>query len=398
MADIKSYKKEKEKRERKQADYKEKIIRHKLTNVYRSLLILIIFVAIIALIIVQYNRHIYTDYDIVSSVKRDNAAGMIDRKLGNSILTYSRDGVRCTDLKGNVVWNQTYEIQDVCVSVCGDTAAVGEYNGRDIYVLNSEKQISQINTSMPIRNLTVSESGYVTVVMDDAEVALIDTYNEKGELAFQGQARMNDSGYPAAMSLSPNGELLCVAYWYIDSGVVKTNIAFYNWGPVGKNNSDCIVSAQFYTDMLVPMVGFMNNSTAFAVGDSRLMIYKGEHKPVVETERMIDEEIQSVFYSDKYIGLVFRTEENEQLYRFDVYNSSAEKVGSYPIDIEYEEIFFGQDHFVVYNDSECIITNMMGVEKFHGNFKSPVRLMMPANNSYKYILVTEEALETIQLK
>lgn len=398
MADIRDYEKAKRRKEQKQLGYKEKIMKHKLASVYRVLLILIIISAVLALIAIQYRRHVYTDYDLVSSARRENAAGTVDCRLGDSILTYSKDGAHCFNAKGSVTWNQTYEIQDICVSINGNTVAFGEYNGRSIFVENSEKQISQITTTMPIRNLAVSSSGYVTAVLDDTDVTLINTYKPDGELAFQGQAHMNDAGYPAALSLSPNGELLCISYWYVDAGVVKTNIAFYNLGPVGTNNSDFIVSAHSYTDMLVPQVQFMNNSTAFAVGDGRLMLYKGEHKPVVAAERMIDEEIQSVFYNEKYIGLVFRSDDSEKLYRLDIYDTSADKIGSFYLGIEYNDIFFGRDNFVVYNDSQCVITTMSGIEKFNGSFTKPVRLMIPVGNSYKYMLVTEDSLDTIQLK
>ena len=49
----------------------------------------------------------------------------------------------------------------------------------------------------------------------------------------------------------------------------------------------------------------MNNDTAFAAGDSRLMIFSGSQKPVTIGEYLYDDEIQSVFYSEKYVGLVF---------------------------------------------------------------------------------------------
>lgn len=388
---------EKAKRENKMG-YREKILRYKLKNTYRLILVIAIIAAIFALVVVQYRRHVYTGYDVITTVARENAAGSVDCRLGDTILTYSKDGAHCLNLKGNVTWNQTYEIQDIQIAVCGDTVAIGEYNGRNIYVQNAEKQLSRITTNMPVRGLAVSSAGYVTAVLDDGNVSLIHTYNEKGEPAFQGQARMNDSGYPASLSLSPNGELLCVSYWYVDSGIVKTNIAFYNLGPVGQNNSDFIVSAYSYTDMLVPKVQFMNNSTAFALGDSRLMVYKGEHKPVVEAERMLDEEIQSVFYNDKYIGLVFRAGEGNALYRVDIYDTEAALVGSYPLNMEYRDLFFGKNNFVAYNETECVITDLRGIEKFNGAFDKTVRLMVPVNDAYKYILVTDDTLETIQLR
>ncbi|MCI5954839.1 MAG: DUF5711 family protein [Lachnospiraceae bacterium] len=398
MADIRSYMKEKEKREQKKTGYREKIFRHKLSNVYRFLLVLVAVIALVALAMVQYRKHIYTDYDVVASVPRENASGAVDRRLGQAILTYSKDGAHCTDTKGNVTWNQTYEIQDIKLAISGNTVAIGSYNGRSIYVQNAEKQLTEITTTMPIRNLTVSESGYVTAVLDSTDVALLNTYNVNGEMIYQGQAHMTESGYPAAVSLSPNGELLCVAYWYVDAGILKTNIAFYNFGPVGENVNDYMVSVYSYTDTLIPQVQFMNNSTAFAVGDNRLTIYSGSHTPVETAGFLIDEEIISVFYSDKYIGLVFRAEDSDKLYRMDVFDTAAEKVGSFDINIEYTDIFFDQDTFVAYNETECMIMTMDKIAKFAGEFSETVRLMLPTNGAYKYLLVTDDSIETIQLK
>ena len=110
MADITNYSEGKEKWEKKHLNYREQISRHKAHNFYRILLVLFLFVAIILLIYVQYNRHVYTGYDVTASVERDVVSGLIDCRLGNSVLSYSKDGVHCTDAKGKVTWNQTYEI------------------------------------------------------------------------------------------------------------------------------------------------------------------------------------------------------------------------------------------------------------------------------------------------
>ncbi len=398
MADIKSYMKEKKKRERSQAGYKEKILKHKLSNVYRILLVVAAAAALVMVAVIQYRQHVYTDYDIVSAVSRESASGSTDLRLGNFILTYSRDGAHCTDTKGNATWNQTYEFQDVKLAMCGSTVAIAEYNGRNIYVQNGEKQISKITTTLPVRNVSVSAEGYVTAVLEGTDVTVINTYDPGGQNIYQGEARMNNSGYPAALCLSPDGKLLCVAYWYLDAGVVKTNVTFYNFGDVGENVNDCIVGVFVYTDTLVPQVQFMNNSTAFAVGDNRLAIYSGSYAPMEIANYMLSEEIQSVFYNDEYIGLVFRSEDSEKLYRMDVYSVAAKMVGSYYLDIEYTDIFFGDNMFVAYNETECTITTMDGVQKYNGEFLRPVRLMLPTGKPYRFLLVTDTSIDTVQLK
>lgn len=398
MADIKSYIKEKEKRERRQAGYKEKIMVHKLAKVYRVLLIAAAAVALIVIAVIQYQRHVYTDYETVSSISREKTTGSVDVRLGNSILTYSKDGAHCTDLKGNVTWNQTYEIQDIRLAVCGNTVAIVEYNGRSIYVQNSEKLLHQITTTMPIRNLAVSSSGRVTAVLADTDLTWIYTYDPGGNVAFWGRVHMDGSGEPTAISLSPNGELLAAAYMYVDAGVLKTNIVFYNFGSVGENNSDHIVSNDTYPDTIIPQIQFMNDDTAFAVGDNRLVIYKGSQKPTVAAGYMFDAKLRSVFYSDKYIGLVFYSEDAENSYRMDVYDTKAEKRGSYYFDIEYRDIFFEQEGFVVYNETECLIMTLDGAEKFNGSFSKAAGLVIPVGGSYRYALVTEHSIDTIQLK
>lgn len=398
MADIKNYLKEKEKREQNQISYKEKIRKHKLTTLYRVLLVVIALGAVTGLIMIQYKRHIYTGYDIVSSIARETASGATDMRLQGSILTYSQDGAHCTDTKGEVKWNQTYEIQDIRVETCRDVVAIGNYNGREIYVQNTEKQLGTINTTMPIRNLTVSQTGAVTAILADTDVTWINTYDANGANIYTGQTHMDNSGYPAAINLSPNGELLIVSYVYVDAGILKTDIAFYNFGSVGDNYSDHLVSVYSYSDMLVPEVKFMNDSTAFAVGDSRLMIYTGSQIPVMAAEHLYSEEVQSVFYSDQYIGLVFVSDKEESKYRMDVFNVSAEKIGTYYFNIDYTDIFFGQDNFTIYNETECVIMTFEGVEKYNGYFTKAVNLMIPTGTAYKYLLVTDTSIDTIQLK
>lgn len=401
MADIKSYMKEKAKREekqKKQADYKEKIARHKMASVYRILLILAVLAAFAVFVIVQYKRHTYTDYDVIALSQREAVNGAADVRLGSSVLTYSKDGAHCMDARGNVNWNQTFEIQDVVLGISKDTVAIGEYNGRSIYLADSEKLIGEISTTMPIRNLTVSQDGTIAAVLADTDITWVNVYDSAGKLMYEGRTHMDDSGYPMALSLSPNGKLLIVAYVYVDAGILRTKIGFYNFDDVGSNVSDHLVSTRAYTDMLVPFVKFLNDDTAFAVGDNRLTIYSGDRVPAEKEGHLYDREIRSVFYDDRYIGLVFLSDNNENRYQLKVYDTISFEVKDFYFDIDYTDIFFGKDNFVIYNDAECQIMTMGGIEKYRGSFSESVRLMIPVGNTYKYLLVTEDSVETIQLK
>lgn len=399
MADIRSFLKEREKREQNRTGYKAKIRMHKLTTMYRVLLICIVLVAVVILLTILYKRHVYTGYDVVASVEREKSSEAVDMALQNMIITYSKDGAHCTDAKGNIIWNQTYEIQDIKVAVDRNVTAIGNYNGRDIYVQSTEGILGTINTTMPIRNIAVSASGYVTAVLSDTDVTWVNTYDyASGELVADGQTRMDRSGYPGAIALSPDGQMLAVAYVYVDAGTLKTNIAFYNFGPVGKNVSDRIVSAYSYTDLLVPEICFLDESTAFAVGDDSLLVYKGSQIPVLEARYMFDREILSVFSGVKYIGLVFRSDDSENRYQMNVYTTSAQMLDSYYFDMDYTDIIFTEDNFIIYNETQCIIRTYDGLEKFNGSFSKPVNVMIPTGSAYRYLLVTDDSIDTIQLK
>lgn len=399
MAEIKNYLKERERRERNQISYKDKIRRHKLTSVYRFALVAAVIIAVFVLIAVQYRRHIYTGYDVVNSVSREKASDAVDICLQNAILTYSKDGAHCTNMKGTVVWNQTYEISDILLSVCQNVAAIGDYNGRRIFVQSAEKQMGEITTTMPIKNLTASAAGVVTAILEDTDVTWIYTYDATGKTLYYGQSHMSKGGYPCAISLSPNGELLAVSYLDIEAGTLKTNVAFFNFGPVGANQSDYLVSTFSYDSLVVPEICFMNNNTAFAVGDGQMMIYKGDQKPEMEALRFFEQEIQAVFHNEKYIGLVFPSDKTDAYYKLAVYNTSGNLVTECDFDIDYRRIFFDQENFVIYNETECLIMTMDGICKYRGYFDKTINLMLPATSGrYRYLLITDNSIDTIQLK
>ena len=53
---------------------------------------------------------------------------------------------------------------------------------------------------------------------------------------------------------------------------------------------------------------------------------------------------------------------------------------------------------MAYNETECMVMTMDNIEKFRGEFSKTVRLMLPAGGPYKYLLVTDSSIDTIQLK
>lgn len=403
MANVRDYLKEREKRQgdTKNVDYKEKIRSHKLTIFYRVVLSVLLAVTIVVFLLVQWQNKVFTESVVSATSPITVVQGAIVKNLGGNVLLYSKDGASCIDPKGNTVWNQTYEMQTPLISICGQVTAIGDYNGRFIYVMDKSGEKGIVNTNLPIRDFCVSANCVVAAVLDDVNVTRIYVYdgNENTETPIiYAKATMDKSGYPFSISLSPNGQLLAVSYLYVDSGNMKSSVAFYNFGEVGKNETDNYVSGFDYSDTIIPYVQFMDNDSAFAVSDDRIAFFSGAEKPFNIASNMLDEEVQAVYYNEDYVGLVFINPSGESAYRLDVYNESGSKVHSQFFDIEYTDIVFNKDQIIIYNDLDCQICNMKGADKFTGGFGKSTSLVIPTSSVYKFVTVTSNSVDTIELK
>lgn len=403
MANIRDYLKEKEKRQKaeKKVDYKEKIRSHKLAIFYRIILTVAMIVAAVAFFIIQWKNKVYTQGTVTSSFPVIIVQGATVKELGGNILLYSKDGASCIDAKGNAVWNRTYEMQTPLISICDQMTAIGDYNGRAIYVMDKNGEKGTINTNLPIRDFCVSANGVVAAVLDDADITRIYVYNgneNTDEPIVYGKATMDKSGYPVSVSLTPNGNLMAVSFLYVDSGNMKSSVAFYNFGEVGKNETDNYVSGFDYLDTIVPYVQFMDNDSAFAVSDDRIVFFSGAERPVNIASNFLEEEVQSVYYNENYVGLVFHNQSGESAYRLEVYDKSGSKIHTQLFDIEYTDIVFNKDQIIIYNDLDCQIFSMNGVEKFAGNFEKSTSLVIPTSSTYRYVVVTSDSIDTIELK
>lgn len=374
-----------------------KIWRHRLTVFYRILLVLIAVAAVVAICVIRYNNKVYTGYAVSSEESWTDNSGLDVLGYNGNILTYSKDGAVCTDLRGKTLWNQSYEMQNPLVTTCGDYAVIGDYNGTSVFVMNSSGPQGTIDTRMPIRAIDVSAKGTVLAVLDDAPNTWLYLYSKEGQLLWNCKSTMGINGYPLEVSISDNSMMVGVSYLYVDNGVVTSKVAFYNLDEVGDNYQDTLVSAFNYNSAIVPVLQFMNEEDSFAVADNRLMLYSGRQIPTSTKDIILSETVRAVYYSSKYVGLVFLNIEGETKYRLDVYNTLGNLVHTYEFDQEYKEILFHDDYVYIYNESECLIYQVKGKLKFDGEFDIPVQLLLPTTARDKLVLVSRNRIQNIRL-
>lgn len=382
-------------------DMGELIKKHRIVSFLRILGAIAVVAAIAVFLYFQYRDKVFSQMNTGVKIQRQAVAGTTDMVLGDCLITYSCDGASCTNSKGDSIWNQTFEMQNPMEADCGNVVAFADYNGRSVFVMNDEKILGEITTNMPLRKIGVTTNGVVITIQEDPKVTWIYLYDSNGKELAYFLTRMSNTGYPTTISASPSSKLVGVGYTYPESGELKTRIAFYNFGDVGENEIDHLVSVYNYADTFVPYLRFMNDSTAFAVADNRFMIYSGSEVPEMKKELLIDRIILSVFNNSSYVGLVFYNDDPEKPYLLEVYNTSGELVTSIPLgfnSISDVRIIFDNDSVLAYNEAKCILYNLAGKIKYEGEFDSGIRVMAPINGSHKYLIVTNDTFYTAELK
>ena len=379
--------------------YKEKIRSHKLKVFFRTIAIAAIVLLTVIVVYVSWRDREYSEAEISLDATISNSADSKVISLGGNIVQYSKDGVSCYSSTGQPVWNQTYEMQNPIAHTCNSVIAIGDYNGHNIYVSNTNGAMGVVDTNLPIRDFCVSSQGVVAAVLDGTDVTWIYLYDSEGNTLANFKTTMKDSGYPISISLSPNAELLCVSYLYPEEGALKTSVAFFNFGSVGQNSIDNYASGYDYPGVVVPYVQFINGNTAFALSDDRIMFYTGDQKPVSKSESLMgDEQVRAVYYNDSYVGLVFMNGTEDGDYRLQVYNGQGDLVLTTYFDIAYSDIIFNDKQIIIYNEDECVIKDMSGHDKYIGSFEEPVKVMIPTNIRSRFTLVTSKNVATMNLK
>lgn len=385
-------------KDKEDAPLQHKIARHKILIFYRLCFAAALVAAFALFAYIRWKNLEYTDYEIKQEYAWTRSQEAHSLNLMNTLFTYSKDGMSCTDTRGKVIWNQTYEMQNPMIRTCSNVVAVGDYNGRYIYVSDTAGSLGTINTTMPIRDFCVAANGVVAAVLDDSTVTAIYLYSVSGEQLAYFKTTMSKSGYPVAIAISDDGRQVAVSYLKAQEEEVTSNVAFYNFSSVGQNYTDNLVGGYGYADAVVPRISFMNNDTVFAVADNRLMFYQGRQKPVNLADVLISDEIQSVFYNQDHVGLVFYNSGAETTYRMEIYDTSGKKVSEIAFDLEYKDIIFDTAGIVIYNEDGCLIYDWDGRVKFQGDFKEKVECMITTGSITRYTLVTADSIQTIQLQ
>ena len=346
-----------------------------------------------------YRRYTsYDEYKVLSSIKVDSSSGSKYLPYQDFVVKYSGDGISYIDSDGTV-WDESYQMKTPIVDICDDYIAVADKNSNNIFVYNEDGKQGKITTSFPIIKVEVANQGVVAALLEDKNANYIEVFDKEGNKLISHKTLLDENGYPLDFSISDDGEKMAVSYITVNNGAMGNRVVFYNFSNAGKNSEDKIVGEyKQYKEVLVPVVKFLSNSEVVAVGENVLSIYTVKDKSELDEEVKIKDEIQKVFYSDKYVGFILENHNSKNPYRIEVYDLNGNRKMKTEIKMDYDQVDFSGDNVLMYDDMNCQIISFNGVQKFKTTFKGEMNGIVPVDGSRTFLFMTRSKIQKVKLK
>ena len=343
-------------------------------------------------------KPVYTGYTTLNSTDMADSKSASYAKFGDGFVRYSKDGIAYYNSDNTPQWNASYELQIPALDVRGDYCAVAGIGGSWVYVFNKSGAVMSVDTILPIVAVSVSANGCVAVILEDGNTQYIDMYDTTGKNVYRIKTLISGKGVPTDISISDDAVKLMVAYTGINENEVDTSVVFYNFGEVGKNESERLVGGfDQYDGMLIPMVQFVTADTGIAVATEKISIYSITQYPKLVADIVYDDELHGIFYSSQYIGLVLRNHEQGYPYRIEVYDIKGSKLGSCMIETDYKEYTFVKDNIFMYDDNDVRLLSFTGTERFKYTFETAIDSLVPVSGDDTYVYINSRKVQKIRL-
>lgn len=382
-------------------DLEKKLRAHRRKVAILVILVLILLSAAAILTYVYYENKVYTSYHVLSTIERSDTSASNFTTFQGKVLRYTNDGAVYTDADGALIWNQTYEMDQPIVEKRGNYVVIYELNGTQIYILDTINLQGSIQTTTPIQRVSIAAQGTVAVLTEEGGTSYLQLFDKTGVALASGELHVQNSGYPLDLTLSENGEKLAVSMLDIHDGKVKTVIAFYNFGAVGQNAIDKIVSSYTYADVVIPEIRYFADDTMVAFGDDRLILFTGEQKPAETKQIELQKEIKSIFFDEmgeRQFGLIYDESEKKN-HRLELYQISGEKTLEVSFETDYTDVeILANGELCIMGEEGCEIYNQKGMCKFQYDFRSHLYEVLSGRIQTEYTVLLESETINIKLK
>ncbi|MBA4701439.1 MAG: hypothetical protein H2212_18660 [Ruminococcus sp.] len=368
----------------------------KIGKVKRGTVIAVLGAMIVGGTFLLVKNHSYTSVNKAGAYTNETEDNNKYTQFADGIVRYSRDGIVFLDRKNEEQWIQPCQMKNPIIDVNEEVFAVADSGGNSILVFTENGLKGEIETTLPIEKVSVSNQGIVSTILKNEGSPMIVSYDAAGNILVEHQVTVNSTGYPLALDMSRDGMTLAVSYLSMKGDIIKSKVAYYNFGEAGKAKTDNEVSMEEYNGTIIPEVYFMDDSTSVAVSDSSFIIYKGKDVPQKKKEVEINQEIKSVFHTDKYIGFVLLNKDKSG-YEARLYDKSGRQVMNKAFTGEYNNVKMKGDEIIMFDGSRCCIITRNGIQRFSGDLKTDALEVIPSWGINRYLVMNANELRVIYL-
>ena len=355
---------------------------------------------IFILLVNSFINRRYTSYEVAKEVSVTSDSFVKYTSYDDKVLRYNRDGISALDASGSTIWNGSYNMVSPAADVCGKYVVAADIGGKTLFVYNGEGQGKEVTTDYPIVQASVSESGIIAVLLEQATSNVINIYNPydvSNRLLVEIPTNV-DEGYPVCIDISPEGTNLIAAYVCVTNGKIQSRAAFYDFTDVGKN-TNCLVGAKNYDETVISDVRFLNSDNICIFTDNGFSIWRNAKKPRESYSNTYEEKIKSAFCNSKYVGMVFENISSTKPYQMKVYDLSGQKVLDLGFNNNYNTVrMYGNDEILFNSASECEIFRINGVKKLSCQAGGKILYFLPAKGINRYYFVMDDKIQEIKLK
>lgn len=376
-------------------DYQTRLSRHKRNSLKRTLITAGVIIVAVFLVMLYFEKRSYRNFKILQTSEQEDIVSTKYVEMDGKILRYSPDGVSLVDSKMQTVWSELYDMQNPVADVCDGNAVIADRDGTTLEIYNKSGRTGSVTTSYSIVKARVSASGLVAVILDGGDDTWINFYGSDGSLIVETQTKVDDPGYPLDVAVSKDGVIMMVTYQFVDGGDTTSYVAFYNFGDVGQNEDDRIVSGYTYDGVVIPQIQYLDSSQSVALRDDGFTLYKGRQIPKENKTVKVEKEIVSTFFDEDNIGLVFKNGSKDKLYTMEVYSTGGKLKFKKDFNIPYTTIKMSQGNILMYNSSQMCVLNSRGVEKYMGTVDGTINDFFKIGWN-KYLLVLDSGVNVIK--
>ena len=145
----------------------------------------------------------------------------------------------------------------------------------------------------------------------------------------------------------------------------------------------------------------MDDNTVAAFGSKVTYFYNIEDSPNEKKKLEFDQQIQSVFENEDYVGYIINNSANPEKgkYILQVYNKKGARKLNHIVDMNYDSISMWGKEIIAVRGNECTIFNIKGNILFQGELEGDsIETMVPAKGWRTYHVVFRDKIVKMQLQ